>query len=410
MKRFTLSTSLSAIALLTILSMTTDSLFARGPGGGGGGRGGGSMHGGGGGGPQRGGGAGSHGPGGAPHGGGGKPPGMAPSRPPGGGAQGGKPHGGSPSVGGFGPSAGGHPGSKPGANGPRPGQPGAGNRPGANNGPGANNRPGTSNRPGQNGPGNRGENRLPGQANNRPNSPENRPNNWAQAAAGTNHRPYSDLENQANAVRGAYNNYGAYNPEWHANYPGAWAAAGWGAGSAWQAANYNALAGMYNYPQTPMYYDYGTSVVYQGGQVYNNGDNVGSSEEYAQQAATIATSGREAEAPKDGKWTSLGVFAIVSDEDTSASDTFQIAINPDGVLRGTFFDGPNDSAETLYGSVDAKTQRAAWTIGDSKSPVYEAGVANLTKDQTTILAHNDDGSASQLTLVRLQQPEGAAGK
>ena len=60
--------------------------------------------------------------------------------------------------------------------------------------------------------------------------------------------------------------------------------------------------------------------------------------------------------------------------------------------------------EPLSGSVDKKSQRAAWTIGGDKTPVYEAGIANLTKDATPILIHLGDGQSRQMTLVRLQQP------
>ncbi len=273
-------------------------------------------------------------------------------------------------------------------------------------------RPGVG--PGGVGPAGRGEAGRPGTV--RPGTFDNRPigennrANWAQNAAGTYHRPYGDLADQAAVVRRDYNNFNIYNPTWGARYPGAWAAAGWGAGAAWRAASWNSLASMYNYPQTPMYYDYGTSVVYQGDQVYVNGDNVGSSDDFAQQATTIANTGRDAEASKDANWTSLGVFALVSGDETTASDTFQLAINPDGVIRGTFYNAPYDTAETIYGSVDQKTQRAAWTIGDDKFPVYEAGLANLTKDQTTILVHEENGNANQLSLVRIQQPAGAGGQ
>lgn len=310
--------------------------------------------------------------------------------------------GGNPGMGGFGSAPGARPGGNPGMNNPRPGQSGAASRPGGFNPNGAGQ---AGARPGA---GQGGFNNRPGE-NNRPFNDNNRPN-WAQNGAGTYHRPNSDLGDQAAAVRGSFNNnnvnVNAFTPGWSANYPGAWAAAGWGATTAWDSAQWSTLASAYSYPQTPMYYDYGTSVVYQGDQVYVNGDNVGSSAEYAQQATAIASTGREAEAPKDGDWTSLGVFALVTGQDTTSSDTFQLAINPDGVIRGTYYNAASDSAETVYGSLDKKTQRAAWTIGDDKTPVYEAGLANLTKDKTTILAHNEGGNDQQLSLVRIQQPAG----
>lgn len=211
-------------------------------------------------------------------------------------------------------------------------------------------------------------------------------------------------------MRGNYNNFNCFTPGWGAGYPGAWAAAGWGASTAWQGANWNALSSMYGYPQTPMYYDYGTSVVYQGDSVYVNGDNAGSAEGYARQASTLADTGRQADAPKDGNWTPLGVFALVAGDEKSASNTIQLAVNKDGIIRGTYYNEPYDTAETVYGSVDPKTQRAAWSVGDQQSPVYEAGIANLTKEETTILLHDDNGQSRQMSLVRIPPSGGASGK
>jgi len=54
--------------------------------------------------------------------------------------------------------------------------------------------------------------------------------------------------------------------------------------------------------------------------------------------------------------------------------------------------------------VDKKTQRAAWTIGGDQLPVYEAGVANLTKDATPLLVHLDNGQSRQVSFIRMEQP------
>ena len=54
---------------------------------------------------------------------------------------------------------------------------------------------------------------------------------------------------------------------------------------------------------------------------------------------------------------------------------------------------PPRGRQRLYG---------AWTVGDKKTPVYEAGLSNLTKDQTTILVHRDGGKVEQMLLVRVQ--------
>src|SRR5712671_4445303 len=97
---------------------------------------------------------------------------------------------------------------------------------------------------------------------------------------------------------------------------------------------------------------------------------------------------------------------MVREGDTTATNIFQLAVNKDGVIRGNYYNALTDTTEPVYGSVDKATQRAAWTVADRKTPVYEAGIANLTKDETTMLAHFSKENSQQFTLVRIQQPEG----
>ena len=78
---------------------------------------------------------------------------------------------------------------------------------------------------------------------------------------------------------------------------------------------------------------------------------------------------------------------MVKGEETEANQIFQLAINKDGILRGNYYDALSDSTLPVVGSVDKKSQRAAWTVGDRKETVYETGVGNLTE------AGNDDARA-----------------
>lgn len=224
--------------------------------------------------------------------------------------------------------------------------------------------------------------------------------------AGTYHRSYASVTAQGGYVRRGFGYYGAFHPNWYGAHPGCWYAAGWATGYAWRAATWPALASYAAYPAIPTYYDYGTSVVYQGDNVYVNGDSVGTQAEYAQQAATISDAGRSAPASKDDDWMPLGVFAMVAGEEQSSTNIFQLAINKSGTIRGTYYNAIGDTTETVYGSVDQKTQRAAWTVGDKKVPVYDAGIANLSKDETTMVAHFGKDNTQQFTLVRIQPKDG----
>lgn len=167
---------------------------------------------------------------------------------------------------------------------------------------------------------------------------------------------------------------------------------------------YSQVATQVGMPAQPVPQDYGGNVIVQGGTVYVNGDPAASSQEYADQAGQIAAAGQAAPPSDDSKWLPLGVFAIVEGEATSSDDVFQLAVNPQGVIRGNYHNTRSDDVESLSGSVDKQTQRAAWTIGSDQAPVYEAGIANLTKNETPILVHTADGQSRQLTLIRLEQP------
>jgi hypothetical protein len=157
-------------------------------------------------------------------------------------------------------------------------------------------------------------------------------------------------------------------------------------------------------PATPVNYDYGNTVVYQDNTVYVNGQNAGTAPEYATQATTIADAGQKADASSEAEWQPLGVFALVQGDSTSSNNVFQLAINKDGVIRGNYYDGLMDSTTPVYGSVDKKSQRAAWTVGKKNDRVFDAGISNLTKDEAPVLVHIGKDKTQQWTLVRMHQP------
>src|SRR4029453_7136008 len=104
------------------------------------------------------------------------------------------------------------------------------------------------------------------------------------------------------------------------------------------------------YPAEPVYYDYGSNVVYEGDTVYINGDSVGTQEQYAQQAVTLADTGKQAPASKEEEWLTLGVFAMVQGDGTESNDLFQLAVNKEGTIRGNYYNALSDITLPVYGS------------------------------------------------------------
>jgi hypothetical protein len=223
------------------------------------------------------------------------------------------------------------------------------------------------------------------------------------AYAGTRHVAAGTLQNQGAYVRRNFGYYNAFSPGWYGRYPGAWAAAGLGAGAVWRAANWGGCSSYVGYPDdtAATYYNYGDNVTYQDGNVYY-GDEVAATEaDYAQQASQIADAGIQAKPPDNEQWQPLGVFAMVKGDEQTSNDIFQLAISKDGIVRGNYYNAVSDSATPVSGSLDKKSQRIAWTIGDNKEPVYETGLYNLTQQESTMLVHFSKDHTEQYNLFQV---------
>jgi hypothetical protein len=213
----------------------------------------------------------------------------------------------------------------------------------------------------------------------------------------------TSLHTGATAVRQSFHGRDLYSRGWYARYPGAWAATGWGVGYAWRAATWDALGSWFDYDDEPVYYDYGNNVTYQDNSVYVNGQDVGTTEQYYDQAQDLATTGAQADASTDEQWMPLGIFAMSKAGHDSANMDFQLAVNKDGMIRGNYTNPVSNSVEPISGSVDKKTQRAAWSVGSNTDTVIETGIYNLTKDEAPALVHFGADRTEQWILVRIKQ-------
>jgi hypothetical protein len=158
----------------------------------------------------------------------------------------------------------------------------------------------------------------------------------------------------------------------------------------------------------PTYYDYGDNCYYEGDTVYYEGQAVATADEYAQQAQTIATSIPEVE-PDNVEWMPLGVFALTESGDAGADPTIflQLAISKEGIIAGTIQNTATDKSSEVEGTIDQKSQRAAWGAVGKEWPIMETGIYNLTKEDATTLLHFADGQTQQWLMVRLDEPDDA---
>ena len=211
-----------------------------------------------------------------------------------------------------------------------------------------------------------------------------------------------DRDQRRDEVRNQFdqNNPGNFwqeNPGWTAlavTRPFAWA--DWGSVGSWC-----------GYSGEPTSYSYGENVYYSDDQVYSGDQPVATTEEYAEQAAEIATAAPSA-APEQGDWLPLGVFAITQDGQASGTEPslyMQLAISKQGVISGTLKNTLTGKVQSLEGMADKKSQRVAWGVVDQERPIMETGLSNLTQDTSPALIHFADGQTQQWLMVRIPEPK-----
>lgn len=186
------------------------------------------------------------------------------------------------------------------------------------------------------------------------------------------------------------------------------------AGYWWRPATAVGLTGWFVNPwPQPVYYSYGTGgdVYYDNSVVYVGGEPYATADEYYDQAESLATSVPEASEEQTAQmdWMPLGVFAI-SDQSGQSDYVVQLAVNKQGVITGSYYNDESDKSRPIEGSVDMKTQRAAWTFADGKDTdvIMETMIYNLTEDETTVLVHFGADQTQEWTLTRLSEPQTAS--
>jgi hypothetical protein len=215
----------------------------------------------------------------------------------------------------------------------------------------------------------------------------------------------NSIRASAAVARGGYA-HAYFTPNWYAVHRTAWVAPRWVTGyNLWWPVAWGTAAAFVGITAPPVVYDYGSTVVIQDDQVYVNGDPVATAADYAAQADQIVDTGRQAKPGENDEWQPLGAFGLIQADEKTAQRIFQLAVNKDGIVRGNYYDAVADNTLPVVGSVDKKSQRVAWSIGDKKEIVFETGLSNFTKDDTTVLVHFGKESTQQMILVRLEEPK-----
>ena len=158
---------------------------------------------------------------------------------------------------------------------------------------------------------------------------------------------------------------------------------------------------------SPVYFDYGTNIYYEGDNVYYDGEVIATADQYAEQAQAIAAAVPQDVDPDKVDWLPLGIFALTQ-KDGSAEDAtlfLQLAVSKDGIIAGTFQNTATGDSFEVEGTIDQKSQRAAWGPVGESWPIMETGIYNLTENEAGALLHFEDGQTQEWTMIRLDEPD-----
>jgi hypothetical protein len=128
---------------------------------------------------------------------------------------------------------------------------------------------------------------------------------------------------------------------------------------------------------------------------------------YSAQGANPALSavpGQPMAAAASGDWQPLGTFNLAEAGQTQSNMVLQMEINKDGVLHGTYFNQLTMESAQVYGALDKATQRVSWTLGTNPSTVFDAGLGDLMKEDSSVLVHYSPTNTQRMALIRLKEP------
>lgn len=210
----------------------------------------------------------------------------------------------------------------------------------------------------------------------------------------------ADLGRTIDKVRARSAGKKLFSADWFATHENSWHVSAI-ANHAWETPSWLALKYWLRIEQNGFSYFYGTNVNQRDDEVFVAGKRVATAEEYRHSARELAGKGQEPEKDK-ALWMSLGVFAVVRTAEPSAVNEFiQLAVDMDGMLRGTWWNQQEQTATIVKGSVDTRSQRTAWRIERDQEEIYEAGIFNLSGDAIPLMVHTAEEPSNLVLLVRL---------
>jgi hypothetical protein len=100
------------------------------------------------------------------------------------------------------------------------------------------------------------------------------------------------MRSRGTYIRQSFNDRNTFSPRWYESHRTAWQPTRYVGNNVYGSVSYNSLSQFCRLPNRPVYYDYGSTVVYNGDMVYVNGSPTVEINSYFDQAAALAERGR----------------------------------------------------------------------------------------------------------------------
>jgi hypothetical protein len=163
-----------------------------------------------------------------------------------------------------------------------------------------------------------------------------------------------------------------YSPGWYELHPNAWKWKGNNNNDAWKVATAAAVVGWLGWGQ-PHYH----TVVYQ--------------------PAPVIVFDPDAIGP----WMPLGVYSLLTGPSDTGTRILQMSINPQGYIRGSYYDMITNDTYNMRGRIDQATQYAQWSIDTNQSLTFYTPLYQLTQSQGVVNV-SLPGGTQQWQVVRME--------
>jgi hypothetical protein len=192
-----------------------------------------------------------------------------------------------------------------------------------------------------------------------------------------------------------------FTPAWYADHP-----------KAWQATHPHAdvvaaagAVGLARWLAVSSVWVGGQTVIYSDDMTPATTDSVPASQPPSYETSSAASTWADSagHAAEDGRWMTIGEFALGPEGRGDATRVIRLLVSQDGVVRGSHYDLISEEVQEVRGAVDKKELRIAWRIGPSGKVVFQAPLGELTNAEGRLTAYFPDGKRATWRAVRVEE-------